>query len=155
MLPDTMRQMAGRTRVCYPPDLRFLEPPIRNWLLGETGSAVTRLMDPPDDGASGSVRPAERAHVQTHQMLVSLKGLNFHVAATDVYSDPDGAIRLLWAREGRNVELVFPSIQDEAPYLYHSGDDNYGIEERPSPECALIWINWALDNRSPKRVQAA
>lgn len=88
-------------------------------------------------------------------MLVSLKGLNFHVAATDVYSDPDGAIRLLWTRDGRNVEFVFPSIQGEAPYLYHSDDDNYGIEERPSPESALKWINWALDNRSPKHVQAA
>lgn len=32
---------------------RFVMSPIRNWLLGETGSAVTRLMDPPRIGPPG------------------------------------------------------------------------------------------------------
>jgi hypothetical protein len=63
-----------------------------------------------------------------------------------VYSDPDGAIRLLWTLDDRNVELVFPSIEEEAPYLYHSDQHNFGVEEHPSPEAALKWIIWVIDN---------
>jgi len=112
-------------------------------------------MDNRDDGVSDSARPGGRAHAGAHQMLLGLASLNFSIAATDVYSDPDGAIRLLWTRDDRSVELVFPSIEDEAPYLYHSDEHNYGVEESPGPECALKWINWVLNNVLPGHVCAA
>ena len=121
-----------------------------NWLLVESGAAVTRLMDI-RDGGSDSARPGGWAQVAAHQMLLGLASLNFSIAATDVYSDPDGAIRLFWTRDDRSVELVFPLIE-EAPYLYHSDEHNYGVEENPSPERVLKWINWVLNDVLPGRI---
>jgi hypothetical protein len=150
---------APRHTSCQPdffsPDLRLLRRDGGNRLLIESGAAVTRLVDPRDDPGPDTTRPAGRAHELARRMLVDLGNLNFNIPATDVYSDPDGAIRLLWTREDRNVELVLPSIENEAPYLYHSDEHNYGVEEHPSPECALKWINWVLDNESPGHVRAA
>jgi len=148
------RHMSGQPK-SFKQDPQLLQPIGRSWLLAESGSAVTRLMDLRDDSVSDVGRPSERAHVRAHQMLVGLTNLNFNIAATDVYSDPDGAIRLLWTRDGRNVELVFPSIEDEAPYLYHSDKHNYGVKENPGPEFALKWINWVLDYSLPGNVRAA
>lgn len=136
-------------------DLQLLQPIGRSSLLVASGSAVTRLMDLRDDGASDVGRPSERAHVRAHQMLVGLTNLNFNNAANDVYSDPDGAIRLLWTQGDRNVELVFPSIEGEVPYLYHSDEHTYGVEENPGPEFALKWINWVLYYPLPGNVRAA
>jgi len=139
----------------YSANLRLLQPHSRNRLLIEAGSAVTSLMDLPNDDPSDSRRPGDRAHVRAHSMLVGLTSLNFSIPASDVYSDPDGAIRLLWARDDRSVELVFPSIEDESPYLYHSDANRYGVEEHPGPESALKWINWVFDNVLPEHVCAA
>ncbi len=136
------------------PNLRLLRHGSGNLLLIETGSAVTHLMDL-RDGVDGVDLPSDRAHVRAHQMLADLTYLNLNTAATDVYSDPDGAIRLLWSRDDRSVELVFPSIVDEAPYLYHSDEHIFGVEERPSPQCALEWIHWVLDDVLPRHVRAA
>jgi hypothetical protein len=107
------------------------------------------------DGVSDGARPGGRAQVAAHQMLLGLASLNFSIAATDVHADPDGAIRLLWTRDDRSVELVFPTIEDEASYLYHSDEHNYGVEENPSPERALKWINWVLNDVLPGRICAA
>jgi hypothetical protein len=112
-------------------------------------------MDFPDADVSDNSRPGDRAHVRAHSMLVGLTHLDFNIPATDVYSDLDGSIRLLWARDDRNVELVFPSIKEETTYLYHSDASNYGVEEHPSPELALKWINWVLDNILPGHACAA
>ena len=139
----------------FSPDLRQLQRGGGSRLLIESGSAVTRLMDLHDDDVTDSRRPGDRAHVRAHSMLVGLKDLNLNIPASDVYLDPDGAIRLLWTQDYRNVELVFPSIEDEAPYLYHSDENNYGVEERPSPEGALKWILWVLDNLLPGHTCAA
>jgi hypothetical protein len=139
----------------FGPDLRLLRPGRGHWLLVGTGAAVTRLMDLHNDGMSDACRPGDRAHVRAHSMLVGLMNLDFGTDATDVYSDPDGAIRLLWTQDDRSVELVFPSIDEEAPHLYHSDRNNFGVEEQPSPEAALKWIIWVLDNVLPGHVCAA
>lgn len=137
------------------PNLRWLQLRGENRLLIESGSAVTRLMDLGDDSMSDIRRPSDRAHVRAHQMLVDLANLEFSIVATDVYSDPDGAIRLLWARDDRTVELVFPSIESEAPYLYHSDERNYGAEENPSADYAWKWLNWVINAVLPGHVNAA
>ena len=75
-------------------------------------------------------------------MLVRLADLGLNVPADDVYSDPDRAIRLLWNRHDRNVELVFPPT--EGPYLYHSDEHEYQAEENPNPESVFNSIRRIL-----------
>jgi len=86
-------------------------------------------------------------------MLVRLNDLRFSAPPSDVYADPDCAIRLLWSKEGRNAELVFPSGGTEAPYIYYSDDREYGVEA-VSAESVLNWLNWVL-NITPEDVRAA
>lgn len=116
-----------------------------------TAAEITRLMET----ANVDRRPESRAHVLAHLMVVKLGDLRFDVPATDVYSDPDRAIRLIWNRSDRSVELVFPSSEAELPYLYRSDEQEYQVEENPTPESVLKWLNWVLADRSPVDVRAA
>lgn len=125
--------------------------PARNFLLETTGTEITRLMDLPYEDR----RPDNRAHVLAHQMIIKLVDLRFNVPASDVYSDPDKAIRLLWNRGDRTVELVFPSDETEAPYLYRSDQQDYHAEENPTPESILKWLHWVLGDLSPGGIRAA
>jgi hypothetical protein len=110
---------------------------------------ITRLMDLPEPDR----RPDEHAHSCAQRMLVRLNDLRFSAPPSDVYADPDCAIRLLWSKEGRNAELVFPSGGTEAPYIYYSDDREYGVEA-VSAESVLNWLNWVL-NITPEDVRAA
>src|ERR1035441_8760749 len=100
-----------------------------NLLLDQTGIAITRLMETADV----EFRPSEHACVSAHQMLVHLNDTGFSIPASDVYADPDRAIRILWSKDGRNAELVFPSSDVDKAYIYHSDEREYGVEESPSP----------------------
>jgi hypothetical protein len=88
-------------------------------------------------------------------MLIRLSDLGFEVSANDVYLDPDRAIRLLWRGDLRSVEMVFPSSSDENPYLYHSDDQAFGVEDNPSAEVLLDWLKWVLKDVSAGRPCAA
>lgn len=112
---------------------------------------ITHLMELPEPDR----RPDEHAHSRAQRMLVRLSDLNFGIAPSDVYTDPDTAIRLLWSKGGRNVELVFPSGEAEPPYVYHSNDREYGVEETPDPQSVLNWLNWVLNDITPEHVRAA
>lgn len=125
--------------------------PASRFLVETTGTEITRLMDLPVEDR----RPGNRAHVLAHRMIVKLVGLGFDVPACDVYSDSDKAIRLLWSRGERNVELVFPSAESESPYLYRSDERDYHVEQDPTPECILRWLHWALGNLSTGGIRAA
>ena len=116
-----------------------------------SASQITRLMDLPFLDR----RPDEHAHAGAHRMLVHLNDLHFNVPASDIYADPDRAIRLLWTQDERNVEVVFPSGQTEVPYLYHSDDSEYGVEETVTAESVLHWLQWVLSNASPEHIRAA
>ena len=98
------------------------------------------------DVADAEHRPDERAHTCAHLALLRLSDLGFETPANDVYVDPDKAIRLLWSAAGRSVELVFPSHNDEAPYLYRSDARDFGVEENPSSESLLTWLRWAASD---------
>jgi hypothetical protein len=89
-----------------------------------------------------------------HTLLVRLSDLDFNVPASDVYTDPGTAIRVLWSKDGRNVELVFPSAEGDVPYLYHSNDTEYGVVENPAPEVTRNWLMWVLqyDGLEPIRI---
>jgi hypothetical protein len=100
-------------------------------------------------------RPDEHAHACAHRMLVHLNDLHFNVPPSDIYADPDRAIRLLWSKDERNVEIVFPSGQTEVPYLYHSDDSEYGVEETPYAESVLNWLHWVLNDASREHIRAA
>jgi hypothetical protein len=88
-------------------------------------------------------------------MIVSLTDLRFALPASDVYSDPDKAIRLLWNRSDRTVELVFPSSETEAPYLYRSDQQQYHIEANPTAQSAKDWLGWVFRDGSAGVVPAA
>jgi hypothetical protein len=109
-------------------------------LLASTGVEITRLLEIPDENR----RPDARAHARAHRLLIRLSDLGFEVSASDVYLDPDRAIRLLWRSGVRNVELIFSSSADEDPYLYYSDERQYGVEENPNAESLLVWLRWAL-----------
>jgi hypothetical protein len=111
-----------------------------NLLLDQAGIAMTRLMETSDV----EFRPNEHAHACARQMLVHLNDTGFNIPATDVYADPDRAIRLLWSKDGRNAELVFPSSDVDKAYIYHSDEQEYGVEENPSPGSALGWLTWVF-----------
>jgi hypothetical protein len=125
--------------------------PSPNRLVASTGVEITRLLEVPDEDR----RPDARAHASAHRLLIRLSDLGFEVSASDVYLDPDRAIRLLWRSGFRNVELVFPSSEDEDPYLYYSDEQQYGVEENPSAESLLVWLKWALKDMPGGRPCAA
>jgi hypothetical protein len=100
-------------------------------------------------------RPDERAYTLAHLTLVQLSDLGFEIPASDVYADPDRAIRLLWNRGGRSVEMVFPSTAGEPSYLYRSDAREYAVEESPSPESLLAWLQWAVNEANSKHPHAA
>ena len=120
-------------------------------LLDQTGAEINRLMG----AADVELRPDERAHVSARQMLVHLNDTGFNIPATDVYVDPDRAIRILWSKDGRNAELVFPSSGADNTYIYHSDEQGYGVEEDPSPRAALTWLTWVFRDFTPERFRAA
>ena len=122
-----------------------------NLLLDQTGIAITRLMETADV----EFRPSEHACVSAHQMLVHLNDTGFSIPASDVYADPDRAIRILWSKDGRNAELVFPSSDVDKAYIYHSDEREYGVEESPSPGSALAWLTWVFRDFTPERFRAA
>jgi len=123
----------------------------KRFLLETTGTEIMRLMDLPYEDR----RPDNLAHILAHRMIVKLADLGFNMPASDVYSDPDKAIRVLWNRDDRTVELVFPSAENEAPYLYRSDEGEYQVEDNPTPESILKWIHWVLDKLSPGGIRAA
>jgi hypothetical protein len=105
--------------------------------------------------ADAERRPDERAAVRAHDTLVRLSDLGFEMPANDVCADPDRAIRLLWNKDGRSAEMVFPSGDDEAPYLYRSAEREYAVEEDPSVECLLGWLRWVSNGPSSIPSRAA
>ena len=107
------------------------------------------------DAADIEFRPTEPARTWARQMLVDLNATGFNIPATDVYTDPDRAIRILWSKDGRNAELVFPASGVDKVYIYHSDDQEYGVEESPSPESALAWLTWVFQDFTPGRFRAA
>ena len=113
-------------------------------LLERTGAEITRLMESPD----ADRHPDERAHVLAQRMLVQLSDRDVHIAASDVSVDPDRAIRLLWSKAGKNVELVFDSSPAEMPYLYHSDQVDFGVDEDPDTETVIRWLDWLLTKLS-------
>ncbi|MGO4883304.1 MAG: hypothetical protein ACLP59_21180 [Bryobacteraceae bacterium] len=159
--------LSAHSYTFYPPklaskdsDIEFYQPVLpaldrHNLLLAESGTAVTRLMRERDENVSDMPRPSDSACVRAQLMLLELADLAFDTAATDVYSDMDGAIRLLWTRDNRNAELVIPSIDAESPYLYHSDERDFGVEENPSANRVLKWLRWVLDDLSAKELNAA
>jgi hypothetical protein len=107
------------------------------------------------EAADVDARPSEHARVSAQQMLVHLNMKGFNIPASDVYSDSDLAIRILWSNDGRNAELVFPSSVDDKAYIYHSDEREYGVEEAPSPQPAIAWLTWVFRDFTPERFRAA
>lgn len=124
-------------------------PPSKRTIVATTGIEVSRLMGIAD----AERRPDDRAFARAHLTLVELSDHGFEIPANDVYADPDRAIRLLWSKDGRSAEMVFPSVDGEAPYLYRSDDHEYAIEENPGVECLLAWLRWVANgaNSVPSR----
>ncbi len=106
-------------------DSTTLAIPRNHLLLLKTSTEVVQLMA----STNPERRPASSALAEAQLTILGLYGLGFEIPAADVYTDPDKAIRLLWTRADRSVELVFPSNEDELPYLYRSEQEECGIEE--------------------------
>jgi hypothetical protein len=120
-------------------------------LVARTSVELSRLMVVAD----AERRPDERAFARAHVTLVELSDRGFGIPASDVYVDPDRAIRLLWNRDGRSAEMVFPSVDDEAPYLYRSSEREYSVEDDPGVECLLGWLRWVANGPDSAPSRAA
>jgi hypothetical protein len=144
-------EMHGSGKITQITDRAWFDQNAAKSFLSVATQQVTRLMDLPEPDH----RPDEHAHSCAQRMLVHLSDLHFNVAPSDVYADPDSAIRLLWSKGGRNAELVFPSSGTEDPYIYHSDDSKYGVEETLNLESVLNWLNWVLNDITPEHVPAA
>lgn len=145
----TQPLVSGLSKALYRRDNGPNTAPSR--LISSTGVEITRLLGIPGEDC----RPDACAHACAHRMLIRLSDLGFEVSANDVYLDPDRAIRLLWRGDLRSVEMVFPSSSDENPYLYHSDDQAFGVEDNPSAEVLLDWLKWVLKDVSAGRPCAA
>ncbi len=60
----------------------------------------------------------------------------------DLGVDHDGAIRLVWENGTRFLELIVPRENHEAPYLYHSDADRYGLERNLSNKTLRDRFAW-------------
>ncbi len=112
-------------------------------LVERTLPEITRLTDP--DTISPERRPSPDAHVRAHQFTLKMADAGLSHAASDVYTDLDQAIRLLWTSNGRSAEFVFPSNPSEPQFLYWSDDQEYHVQENPNPEDAKLRILWAIE----------
>ena len=94
----------------------------------------------------GLVRPSLNAFKDCLGILLELARVNGTEQPMEIGTDRDGAIRVSWTSDQRECELVFPFDETEAPYLYYSSPDDYGIERDLSPPAVKRRIQWAVGN---------
>lgn len=92
----------------------------------------------------GLLRPSYRALTVCMKVMLDLARDGQLLRPSDIGIDRNGDIRISWAADGRETELVFPSDDQQEPYLYYSTPDSYGTETELSPPSVSKRIHWAL-----------
>ena len=92
----------------------------------------------------GLLRPTFRALTACMKAMLDLARDGQLLRPSDIGTDRNGDIRICWAADERETELVFPSDDQQEPYLYYSSPDSYGTETELSPPSVSKRIHWAL-----------
>jgi hypothetical protein len=106
------------------------------------------LRKTPKEDELGKIRPSESA--LTGAAGVTLRMLQTASAVpmpTDISTDLDGDIRILWSKDGRSLELVCPFEPDRRPYIYYSTAHEYAIAHDLKPyrlSRLLGWLDGAI-----------
>jgi len=88
-----------------------------------------------------------------HQLVLWLTDRGFRHDATDVYIDQDDALRMVWNSEGRNIEIVFPFLSEQPPYLYYSDPDRFDVISDAPPLQILAYLEWVYGGIHPSAIQ--
>lgn len=92
----------------------------------------------------GLLRPSYRALTACMKTILALAHDGGLLRPSDISSDRNGDIRVAWAADDRETELVFPSDEGGEPYLYYSSPTSYGTETDLSPQSVSKRIHWAI-----------
>jgi hypothetical protein len=114
----------------------------------ETLRQISRLGKTREADEFGRVRPSERAIVVASEvafrMLRSAAGMQ---PPSDVSTDRDGDIRVVWESGDRTLELVCPYEPSQRPYIFYSDSNEYAIAYDLSVYRLgrlLAWLNGAI-----------
>ena len=112
--------------------------------LAEVLAGINDLAFQPEEDEYGLVRPSLHAYKHCMRILLSLALESGLVRPSDIGCDRNGAIRISWAADHREAELICPSEETEMPYLYYSSSEAYGGESELTPDVLLRRIRWAV-----------
>jgi len=106
---------------------------------------IESLKTLPESDDLGRVRPSQHAIEVAKQVTFRMQQTQSGVSAPeDIFTDRDGAIRILWEMGERTLELVCPFETGEKPYIYFSDGREYRIAQDLSIRRLsrlLAWVN--------------
>ena len=136
------------------PRIRFLAGPFSESIeesfvatateLADVLAEISNLAFQVEEDEYGLVRPSYHAFKHCLRLVLTLTQRGVLVKPSSVSTDPNGAIRVVWASDDREAELVCPSEKSEAPYIYSSSSDKYEIEGDSGPEALMRRIRWVI-----------
>jgi hypothetical protein len=115
--------------------------------LAEVLNDINNLAFQDESDEFGLLRPSLQAFRECLKSILSLARELELLRPSEITTDRNGDIRITWAAEDREAELVFPSDENSPPYLYHSSSTSYDTELNINPRSIGKLIRWALDGR--------
>jgi hypothetical protein len=92
----------------------------------------------------GLLRPSFRALTACMKAILDLARDGELIRPSDISTDRNGDIRISWAADDRETELVFPSDDQHEPYIYYSSASSFGTEKEINPPSISKRVYWAL-----------
>jgi hypothetical protein len=112
--------------------------------LAEVLAEINDLSFQEESDEFGLLRPSYRALTACMKTILALAHDSGLLRPSDISTDRNGDIRIAWAADDRETELVFPSDEHVEPYLYYSSPDSYGTESDLSLQSVSKRIHWAI-----------
>jgi hypothetical protein len=112
--------------------------------LAEVLAEINNLAFQVEEDEYGLVRPSYHAFKHCLRLVLTLAQRGVLAKPSSISTDPNGAIRIVWTSDDREAELVCPSEEGEAPYIYSSSSEKYEIEGDSGPEALMRKIRWAI-----------
>jgi hypothetical protein len=115
--------------------------------LAELLTEINNLAFQEESDEFGLLRPSYHGLTCCLKAILALARESELIRPTDVDTDRNGDIRIRWAAGEREAELIFPSAEDEQPYLYHSSSPSYGTETDLSAKTVSKRVRWVISGR--------
>ncbi len=134
--------LAHRRLASAPATVNFPSP-IALASYSEVRRQLDALRNAPEADEFGRVRPSDSAISTATRVTFSMVQAGHDMPMVeDVATDSDGAIRILWTKDNRALELVCPFQPSQRPYWYYSDSRDYRIEYEQSPEVLQRLVAW-------------